>query len=45
MITRRTALGAGLGAAAVASSVTSGNTQTAQRTFVLVQGGWHGGWC
>ena len=45
MITRRTVLAAGLGAAAVASSVSSGNTQTAQRTFVLVHGGWHGGWC
>src|SRR5260221_13300241 len=47
MITRRTVLAAGLGAAAVASSVPSGNTQTqtAQRTFVLVHGGWHGGWC
>jgi pimeloyl-ACP methyl ester carboxylesterase len=47
MTTRRTVLaaGAGLGAAAVASSVASVDAQTAQRTFVLVHGAWHGGWC
>jgi hypothetical protein len=45
MTTRRTVLAAGLSAAALATSVTSANTQAAQRTFVLVHGGWHGGWC
>jgi pimeloyl-ACP methyl ester carboxylesterase len=47
MTTRRTVLaaGAGLGAAAVASGVPSADAQTTQRTFVLVHGAWHGGWC
>jgi pimeloyl-ACP methyl ester carboxylesterase len=45
MTTRRTVLAAGLGAAAVASSVPSGNAQSTQKTFVLVHGAWHGGWC
>src|SRR5215470_4788110 len=44
MTTRRTVIAAGLGTA-VASSVPSGNAQTAQKTFVLVHGAWHGGWC
>jgi pimeloyl-ACP methyl ester carboxylesterase len=42
--TRRTVLAAGLGAAA-ASGVASANAQTAPKTFVLVHGAWHGGWC
>ena len=47
MTTRRTVLaaGAGLGAAAVASNVPTANAQSTQRTFVLVHGAWHGGWC
>src|SRR6266436_415053 len=45
MTTRRTMLAAGLSAAAAATSVTSANPQTAQKTFVLVHGAWHGGWC
>src|SRR5260370_15377489 len=45
MTTRRTMLAAGLSAAAAATSVTPGNAQTAQKTFVLVHGAWHGGWC
>jgi pimeloyl-ACP methyl ester carboxylesterase len=45
MTTRRTMLAAGLSAAAAATSVTSANAQTAQKTFVLVHGAWHGGWC
>jgi len=47
MTTRRTVLaaGAGLGAAAVASGVPSAEAQTTQKTFVLVHGAWHGGWC
>jgi pimeloyl-ACP methyl ester carboxylesterase len=45
--TRRAALGA---MAAVGAMVASGATQTAQaqtaqKTFVLVHGTWHGGWC
>jgi pimeloyl-ACP methyl ester carboxylesterase len=45
--TRRTALSA---MAAVGAVVTTGGAQTAQaqtapRTFVLVHGTWHGGWC
>jgi pimeloyl-ACP methyl ester carboxylesterase len=42
--TRRTVLAAGLGAAA-ASGVASADAQTAPKTFVLVHGAWHGGWC
>jgi pimeloyl-ACP methyl ester carboxylesterase len=42
--TRRTVLAAGLGAAA-ASGIASANAQTAPKTFVLVHGAWHGGWC
>jgi pimeloyl-ACP methyl ester carboxylesterase len=45
MTTRRTVLAAGLGAAAVASSVPSTGAQAAPKTFVLVHGAWHGGWC
>jgi pimeloyl-ACP methyl ester carboxylesterase len=47
MTTRRTVLaaGAGLGASAVASSVPTADAQSAQKTFVLVHGAWHGGWC
>ncbi len=45
--TRRNLLtaGAGLGAAAVAGAATQAGAQTAQKTFVLVHGAWHGGWC
>jgi pimeloyl-ACP methyl ester carboxylesterase len=42
---RRTLLAAGLGVAAVAGSATKSGAQTAQKTFVLVHGAWHGGWC
>jgi len=45
MTTRRTVLAAGLGAAAVASSVPSASAQATPKTFVLVHGAWHGGWC
>ena len=45
--TRRSLLAAGasLGAAAVAGNATSAEAQTSQKTFVLVHGAWHGGWC
>jgi pimeloyl-ACP methyl ester carboxylesterase len=45
--TRRTLLatGASLGAAAAAGGATQAGAQTAQKTFVLVHGAWHGGWC
>src|SRR3977135_4682179 len=45
--TRRSLLAAGasLGAVAVAGNATSAEAQTAQKTFVLVHGSWHGGWC
>src|ERR1700694_2095217 len=43
--TRRTLLAAGLGAAAVAGGATQSAAQTAPKTFVLVHGAWHGGWC
>ena len=45
--TRRSmlAVGAALGTAAVASGATLGEAQGAQKTFVLVHGAWHGGWC
>src|SRR4030081_2110856 len=44
--TRRSLLAAGasLGAVAVAGNATSADAQTAQKTFVLVHGAWHGGW-
>jgi pimeloyl-ACP methyl ester carboxylesterase len=42
--TRRTVLAAGLGAAA-ASGVAPADAQTTSKTFVLVHGAWHGGWC
>jgi pimeloyl-ACP methyl ester carboxylesterase len=45
MTTRRSVLAAGLGAAAAVSSMPSGNAQTTRKTFVLVHGAWHGGWC
>jgi pimeloyl-ACP methyl ester carboxylesterase len=44
--TRRAALGAMAAASAVAvSGVAAAQVQAAQRTFVLVHGTWHGGWC
>jgi hypothetical protein len=42
--TRRTMLAAGIGAAA-ASGAASANAESAPKTFVLVHGAWHGGWC
>src|SRR5882757_4113643 len=39
------AAGASLGAATVTGSATQAGAQTAQKTFVLVHGAWHGGWC
>jgi pimeloyl-ACP methyl ester carboxylesterase len=42
--TRRTMLAAGLGAAA-ASGVAPASAESAPKTFVLVHGAWHGGWC
>src|ERR1700677_4419831 len=51
MTTRRTVLaaGAGIGVAAASSGVAPAQTaqtpQTGQKTFVLVHGAWHGGWC
>src|ERR1700743_1588624 len=44
---RRTALGAmaALSAVAVSGSIQPAQAQTAQKTFVLVHGTWHGGWC
>jgi pimeloyl-ACP methyl ester carboxylesterase len=44
MTTRRTVLAAGLGAAA-AQGVAVADAQTMPKTFVLVHGAWHGGWC
>ena len=45
--TTRRHLVAGAGAAAMASvaGATAGNAQSASKTFVLVHGAWHGGWC
>ncbi len=42
--TRRTMLAAGIGAAA-ASGVAPASAEAAPKTFVLVHGAWHGGWC
>jgi Alpha/beta hydrolase family len=46
-LTRRAVLvSAGAGAGAAALGGTPARAQTAQRkTFVLVHGAWHGGWC
>jgi pimeloyl-ACP methyl ester carboxylesterase len=45
--TRRAALGAmaALGAAAASGAVGVAQAETAPKTFVLVHGTWHGGWC
>ena len=45
--TRRTMLAASaaLGAAAAAGNATRAEAQSAPKTFVLVHGAWHGGWC
>ncbi|HEY2136826.1 MAG TPA: alpha/beta hydrolase family protein [Xanthobacteraceae bacterium] len=45
--TRRAVLAAtaGLGAAVAVGSATRADAQTPQKTFVLVHGAWHGGWC
>ncbi len=45
--TRRAALGtmAALSALAVAGVAPKAEAQTSQKTFVLVHGTWHGGWC
>ena len=46
-MTRRAALGAaalGVGATALGGPATMAQT-TAQKTFVLIHGAWHGGWC
>ena len=45
--TRRAVLGTGmgLGAAAAAGSASQTDAQSAPKTFVLVHGAWHGGWC
>lgn len=45
-ITRRHIVAAGVGALAAVNSVSEGAAQTAApKTFVLVHGAWHGGWC
>jgi pimeloyl-ACP methyl ester carboxylesterase len=43
--TRRAALGALAGASALAAGGARVEAQAAPRTFVLVHGTWHGGWC
>ena len=43
--TRREALGAIAALSAIAASATTAQAQSAPRTFVLVHGTWHGGWC
>jgi pimeloyl-ACP methyl ester carboxylesterase len=45
--TRRAALGAmaAVSAVAVSGATQSARAQTGQKTFVLVHGTWHGGWC
>jgi pimeloyl-ACP methyl ester carboxylesterase len=45
--TRRTALGvmAAFGAVAASGAPRPAQAQTGQKTFVLVHGTWHGGWC
>ncbi len=43
--TRRAALGAFAAAGALAAGGAPLQAQTAQKTFVLIHGTWHGGWC
>ncbi len=44
--TRRGVLGTiGLGLAATAGAIRPAHAQAAAKTFVLVHGAWHGGWC
>src|SRR5271163_1011556 len=43
--TRRAALGALAATGALTAAGTRGEAQTAPKTFVLVHGTWHGGWC
>jgi len=45
--TRRAALGAMAAASALAAggAVSAAQAQTAPKTFVLIHGTWHGGWC
>jgi ABC-type sugar transport system substrate-binding protein len=45
--TRRAALGAmaAFGAVAASSVAQTAQAQAAPKTFVLVHGTWHGGWC
>src|SRR5260370_8973405 len=40
-----TAAAAALGTAALADSTRPASAQTTPKTFVLVHGSWHGGWC
>ena len=44
-LTRRGALGAVAAVAATGALVESTAAQAGQKTFVLVHGAWHGGWC
>jgi pimeloyl-ACP methyl ester carboxylesterase len=45
-MTRRHAIAAGMGGVALgATGVKSVSAQTTSKTFVLVHGAWHGGWC
>jgi len=43
--TRRAALGALAATGALTAVGSRGEAQTAPKTFVLVHGTWHGGWC
>jgi pimeloyl-ACP methyl ester carboxylesterase len=43
--TRRTVLGGIAAGAALAADQTRGQAQASGRTFLLVHGAWHGGWC
>ena len=43
--TRRAALGALAATAALTAAGSKSEAQTAPKTFVLVHGTWHGGWC
>ena len=45
-LNRRSVVGAlTAAAAATAAPITTAQAQTEQKTFVLVHGGWRGGWC
>jgi len=44
-LTRRSVIGHAVAGAGLITSLGAAHAQAAPKTFVLVHGGWHGGWC